>query len=459
MYKSPALAEITYEDLAAKNKQYIWHPFTQMKDYIEDQPVIIAEGKGLKLIDVNGKEYWDGVSSIWLNVHGHNVRELNEAITQQLDKVAHSTLLGMANVPAILLAEKVIKLMPDGLSKVFYSDSGATSVEIAVKMAFQYWQHKGKETKRQFITMKEAYHGDTIGAVSVGAIDLFHKAYSSLLFDCIKIPYPTVYRSPYGKSETVIVHELLKELETLLAQRSDEIAALIIEPIVQGASGIIVMPEGYLRGVRELCTKYEVLMIADEVATGFGRTGKMFACEHEHVTPDLLTAGKGLTGGYLPVAITVASEEIYTAFLGDYEEQKTFFHGHSYTGNPLGCAVAIANLELIEKRNLIQEVEIKSEYLASQLTAFSQLAHVGDIRQKGFMIGIELVRDKDTAEPFDWKDRVGVKVCRRARELGMLLRPLGNVIVFMPPLAAAKEELDEMTDILYQSIRDVTEKK
>ncbi|USK32841.1 adenosylmethionine--8-amino-7-oxononanoate transaminase [Bacillus sp. F19] len=458
MYKSPALTEITYEELAAKNKQYIWHPFTQMKDYIEDQPVIIAEGKGLKLIDVNGKDYWDGVSSIWLNVHGHNVRELNEAITQQLDKVAHSTLLGMANVPAILLAEKVIKLMPDGLSKVFYSDSGATSVEIAVKMAFQYWQHKGKETKRQFITMKEAYHGDTIGAVSVGAIDLFHKAYSSLLFDCIKIPYPTVYRSPYGNSETVIVHELLKELETLLAQRSDEIAALIIEPIVQGASGIIVMPEGYLRGVRELCTKYEVLMIADEVATGFGRTGKMFACEHEHVTPDFLTAGKGLTGGYLPVAITVASEEIYTAFLGDYEEQKTFFHGHSYTGNPLGCAVAIANLELIEKRNLIQEVEIMSEYLASQLTAFSQLAHVGDIRQKGFMIGIELVRDKDTAEPFDWKDRVGVKVCRRARELGMLLRPLGNVIVFMPPLAAAKEELDEMTDILYQSIRDVTEK-
>ncbi|MFY0757342.1 adenosylmethionine--8-amino-7-oxononanoate transaminase [Metabacillus dongyingensis] len=458
MYKSPALAEITYEELAAKNKQYIWHPFTQMKDYIEDQPVIIAEGKGLKLIDVNGKEYWDGVSSIWLNVHGHNIRELNEAIKQQLDKVAHSTLLGMANVPAILLAEKVIKLMPEGLSKVFYSDSGATSVEIAVKMAFQYWQHKGKETKRQFITMKEAYHGDTIGAVSVGAIDLFHKAYSSLLFDCIKIPYPSVYRSPYGSSETVIVHESLKELETLLAQRSDEIAALIVEPIVQGASGIIVMPEGYLRGVRELCTKYEVLMIADEVATGFGRTGKMFACEHEHVTPDLLTAGKGLTGGYLPVAITVASEEIYNAFLGDYEEQKTFFHGHSYTGNPLGCAVAIANLELIEKRNLIQEVEIMSEYLASQLTAFSQLAHVGDIRQKGFMIGIELVRDKDTAEPFDWKDRVGVKVCRRARELGMLLRPLGNVIVFMPPLAAAKEELEEMTAILYQSIRDVTEK-
>lgn len=458
MYKSPALAEITYEELAAKNKQYIWHPFTQMKDYIKDQPVIIAEGKGLKLIDVNGKEYWDGVSSIWLNVHGHNIRELNEAIKQQLDKVAHSTLLGMANVPAILLAEKVIKLMPEGLSKVFYSDSGATSVEIAVKMAFQYWQHKGKETKRQFITMKDAYHGDTIGAVSVGAIDLFHKAYSSLLFDCIKIPYPSVYRSPYGNSETVIVHESLKELETLLAQRSDEIAALIIEPIVQGASGIIVMPEGYLRGVRELCTKYEVLMIADEVATGFGRTGKMFACEHEHVTPDLLTAGKGLTGGYLPVAITVASEEIYKAFLGDYEEQKTFFHGHSYTGNPLGCAVAIANLELIEKRNLIQEVEIMSEYLASQLTAFSQLAHVGDIRQKGFMIGIELVRDKDTAEPFDWKDRVGVKVCRRARKLGMLLRPLGNVIVFMPPLAAAKEELEEMTAILYQSIRDVTEK-
>ncbi|PLR68356.1 adenosylmethionine--8-amino-7-oxononanoate transaminase [Bacillus sp. UMB0893] len=458
MSRSTLETQFSYEELAEMNKKYIWHPFTQMKDYLEDNPVIIAEGKGRKLIDVNGNEYWDGVSSIWLNVHGHNIEELNEAIKQQLGKVAHSTLLGMANVPAILLAEKVVALMPKGLTKVFYSDSGATSVEIAIKMAFQYWQHRGKTEKKQFITMKEAYHGDTIGAVSVGAIDLFHKAYSSLLFECIKMPYPTTYRSPYGIKKSVIVNESLKELEKLLSERSDEIAALIIEPIVQGASGIIVMPEGYLRGVRELCTTYDVLMIADEVATGFGRTGKMFACEHEQVTPDILTAGKGLTGGYLPVAITVATDEIYKGFLGDYEEQKTFFHGHSYTGNPLGCAVAIANLELMEKRNLVKEVEFLSDYLADRLTGFSQLAHVGDIRQKGFMIGIELVRDPGNAEPFDWKERIGVKVCRRAKELGMLLRPLGNVIVFMPPLAASKEELDVMLDILYLSISEVTEK-
>lgn len=379
MSRSTLERQFSYEELAEMNKKYIWHPFTQMKDYLEDNPVIIAEGKGRKLIDVNGKEYWDGVSSIWLNVHGHNIEELNEAIKQQLGKVAHSTLLGMANVPAILLAEKVVALMPKGLTKVFYSDSGATSVEIAIKMAFQYWQHQGKTEKKQFITMKEAYHGDTIGAVSVGAIDLFHKAFSSLLFECIKMPYPTTYRSPYGMNESVIVTESLKELEKLLSERSDEIAALIIEPIVQGASGIIVMPEGYLRGVREICTAYDVLMIADEVATGFGRTGKMFACEHEQVTPDILTAGKGLTGGYLPVAITVATEEIYNAFLGDYEEQKTFFHGHSYTGNPLGCAAAIANLELMEKRNLVKAVEFLSDYLADRLTEFSQLAHVGDI--------------------------------------------------------------------------------
>jgi adenosylmethionine-8-amino-7-oxononanoate aminotransferase len=242
-----------------------------------------------------------------------------------------------------------------------------------------------------------------------------------------------------------------------LETRGHEIAALIIEPIVQGASGIIVMPEGYLRGVRELCAKYDVLMIADEVATGFGRTGKMFACEHEDVTPDILTAGKGITGGYLPVAITVTTDEIYNAFLGEYEEQKTFFHGHSYTGNPLGCAAALANLELFEKTSLVDEVASKSMYLEKRLKEFYELKHVGDVRQKGFMIGIELVKDKEMKEPFEWKERVGVLVCRRTRELGMLLRPLGNVIVFMPPLASTIEELDEMLSILHQAIYDITE--
>ncbi|MDE3838869.1 adenosylmethionine--8-amino-7-oxononanoate transaminase [Bacillus methanolicus] len=449
---------LSYDELAEKNKRYLWHPFTQMKEYIEDDPVIIASGDGRKLRDVQGNEYWDGVSSIWLNVHGHRVPELDQAIRDQLDKIAHSTLLGMANIPAILLAEKLIQLMPPGLAKVFYSDSGATAVEIAIKMAFQYWQHKGQPQKQRFITMKEAYHGDTIGAVSVGAIDIYHKAYSNLLFGSIKVPYPYVYRSPIEGDEQEQTKFFLSELEKTLQAYHQETAALIIEPIVQGASGIIVMPEGYLRGVRELCSKYNVLMIADEVATGFGRTGRLFACNHEEVTPDILTAGKGLTGGYLPVAITVTTDDIYEAFLGDYEELKTFFHGHSYTGNQLGCAVAIANIDLIEKKNLIHEVERNSQYIANRLQEFRQLRHVGDIRQKGFMIGLELVVDRNTKEPYKWSDRIGVRVCRRARELGMLIRPLGNVVVFMPPLASTVEELDSMLDILYKSIKEVTEK-
>ncbi|OLN22179.1 L-lysine--8-amino-7-oxononanoate transaminase [Domibacillus antri] len=448
---------LNYAELAEKNKRYVWHPFTQMKEYIEDDPVIIDSGDGRKLRDVRGNEYWDGVSSIWLNVHGHRVPELDQAIRDQLDKIAHSTLLGMANVPAILLAEKLIQLMPPGLAKVFYSDSGATSVEIAIKMAFQYWQHKGQPQKQRFITMKDAYHGDTIGAVSVGAIDIYRHTYSNLLFSPIHVPYPYVYRSPVEGDEQEQTTFFLAELEKTLQAHHHETAALIIEPIVQGASGIIVMPEGYLKGVRELCSKYNVLMIADEVATGFGRTGRLFACNHEKVTPDILTAGKGLTGGYLPVAITVTTDDIYEAFLGDYEEQKTFFHGHSYTGNQLGCAVAIANLDLMEKKNLVHDVEQKSIYMANRLQKFRQLSHVGDIRQKGFMIGLELVVDRDTKEAYEWSERIGVQVCRRAKDLGMLIRPLGNVVVFMPPLASTTEELESMLDILYQSIQEVTE--
>jgi adenosylmethionine-8-amino-7-oxononanoate transaminase len=446
----------TYEELLEKNKSYLWNPFTQMKDYLEEDPVIIAGGSGRKLIDVQGNEYWDGVSSVWLNVHGHRVPELDQAIRDQLDNIAHSTLLGMANIPAILLAEQLIHLMPPGLAKVFYSDSGATAVEIGIKMAFQYWKNKGLPEKRHFITMKEAYHGDTIGAVSVGAIDQFHLIYSGLLFPSIKVSYPYVYRSPHGDDPGEVAIGHLAELEQVLATRSHEVAALIVE-LVQGAGGIIVMPEGYLKGVRDLCDRYNVLMITDEVATGFGRTGRMFACEHEQVSPDILTAGKGLTGGYLPVAITVTTDEIYDAFYADYEEQKTFFHGHSYTGNQLGCAVALANLELFQKNNLVAHVAQKSKYIEEKLTRFHELRHVGDIRQKGFMIGLELVVNKETKQPYDWTERIGARVCRRTRELGMLLRPLGNVVVFMPPLASTYEELDEMLAILYQAIADVIE--
>jgi lysine--8-amino-7-oxononanoate aminotransferase len=444
----------SYDELAAKNKQFLWHPFTQMKDYVADDPLIIARGEGIKLIDVNGKEYYDGFSSVWLNVHGHNVPELNQALIDQLQQVAHSTLLGMANIPSILLAEKLVKLAPPGLTKVFYSDNGATAVEIAIKMAFQYWQNRGVSGKRSFITMNNAYHGDTIGAVSVGAIPLYHQVYRPLLFTPYTIPYPYPYRQG-GDEEAVAA--TLSELEALLREKSDEIAAMIVEPVVQGASGMIVMPPGCLKRIAELLRAYDVLLIADEVATGFGRTGKMFACEHEGVVPDLMAVAKGITGGYLPVAATLATDRIYDAFFADYEEQKTFFHGHSYTGNPLGCAVALENLRLMEERRIVEEVSRKSVLIEGQLASMLDRPHVGDIRQKGFMAGIELVRDKQTKEPYHWNERVGVRVCRKAREKGMLTRPLGNVIVFIPPLASTEEDLCEMIAILDEAITEVTE--
>ncbi|ARU59791.1 adenosylmethionine--8-amino-7-oxononanoate transaminase [Tumebacillus avium] len=447
----------TYQTLSEKSKKYLWNPFTQMQGYNADQPLIIESAQGVKLRDVTGREYYDGVSSVWLNVHGHNVPELNEAITAQLGKIAHSTLLGMANVPAIELAEQLVQIAPPGLAKVFYSDSGATSVEIAIKMAFQYWQHNGQPEKRSFVTMNNAYHGDTIGAVSVGAIDIYHKAYSSLLFQSYRVDYPYCYRCPLGKDLSDCAFACLQQVESLLQEKGQEIAAFIIEPIVQGASGIITMPEGFLKRLRELCTTYDVLMICDEVATGFGRTGKMFACEHDGVTPDLMCVAKGLTGGYLPVAATLATDEIYDAFLGGYEEKKTFFQGHSYTGNQLGCAVALANLELFRERDLVTDVARKSEHLAARLAMLGERKYVGDIRQRGLMAGIELVKDKASKTEYDWSEKIGLVVSRRACELGMILRPLGNVVVFMPPLGSTITELDEMTDILIQAIIDVTE--
>ncbi|BCJ86994.1 adenosylmethionine--8-amino-7-oxononanoate transaminase [Effusibacillus dendaii] len=444
--------EYSYETLAEKDKRYVWHPFTQMKEYGEEDPVIIVSGSGRKLRDVKGNEYWDGVSSIWLNVHGHRVAELDQAIEQQLKQIAHSTLLGMSNVPAILLAEQLVEISPPGLNKVFYSDNGATSVEIAVKMAFQYWQHRGKPAKTKFVTMQEAYHGDTIGAVSVGAIDLYHKAYSSLLFGAFKAPYPYRYRSPHGER---CAEMCLAETEAILQKHAEQIAALIVEPVVQGASGIIVMPKGYMRSLRELCDRYNVLLIADEVAVGFGRTGKMFACEHDGVTPDLMTVAKGITGGYLPLAATLATDQIYDAFLGDYKQ--TFFHGHSYTGNQLACAVALANLRLFKEQDLVCQTAEKAKYVSKRLAALHQRLHVGDVRQAGLMIGIELVKDKASKQEFPSEERMGAQVCRRSRGLGMLLRPLGNVVVFMPPLSSTYEELEDMLRILEQAIADVTE--
>lgn len=445
------------QSLIEKSKQHLWLPFTQMKDY-DEHPLIIESGEGIKLKDIDGKEYYDGFSSVWLNVHGHRKTELDEAIKKQLGKIAHSTLLGMANVPATELAEILVKISPEKLTRVFYSDSGAEAMEIALKMAFQYWKNTGKPEKQKFISMRNGYHGDTIGAVSVGSIELFHHVYGPLMFDSFKARVPYVYRSESGDPD-VCRDESLEELEKLLIEHHGEIAALSIESMVQGASGMIVMPEGYLAGVRRLCTKYDVLMIVDEVATGFGRTGKMFACEHENVQPDLMAAGKGITGGYLPIAVTFATEEIYKAFYDDYEKLKTFFHGHSYTGNQLGCAVAIENLRLFESEKIVEQVAEKSKALHLLLQDLTSLPHVGDIRQLGFMCGIELVQSKETKRSFPPEQRVGYQVSLKMRELGMLTRPLGDVAAFLPPLASTIEELEAMVSIMKEAIHEVTSRE
>jgi len=442
------------QELIEKSKKYLWLPFTQMKDY-DENPLIIESAEGIKVKDIDGKEYFDGFSSVWLNVHGHRKKELDDAIKKQLNKIAHSTLLGMTNIPATELAEKLVKITPKNLTRVFYSDSGAEAMEIALKMAFQYWKNIGKSEKQTFISMNNGYHGDTIGAVSVGSIELFHHVYGPLMFESYKAPIPFVYRSE-SRNPEICRDECLYKLEQLLIEKHDTIAALAIESMVQGAAGMIVMPEGFLSGVRELCTKYNVLMIVDEVATGFGRTGKMFACEHEGVQPDLMAAGKGITGGYLPIAVTFTTEEIYKAFYDDYSTLKTFFHGHSYTGNQLGCAVAIENLRLFEQDQIVAQVSEKAEHLHKLLLELKDMPSVGDIRQLGFMCGIELVKSKETKESFSLEERMGYKVSLKMRELGMLTRPIGDVIVFMPPLVSTMEDLSAMVNIMKQAIDEVT---
>ncbi|NOX20495.1 MAG: adenosylmethionine--8-amino-7-oxononanoate transaminase [Nitrospirae bacterium] len=443
--------------LEQTDKACIWHPFTQMKQWQEMTPVVIEEGRGEFLKDIYGRWYLDGVASLWVNVHGHRKKEIDEAIKAQIDRISHSTLLGLANVPSVELAERLIKIVPKGLTRVFYSDNGSTSVEIALKMAFQYWKNRGVQGKDAFVCLNNAYHGDTIGAVSVGGIDLFHEIYRPLLFKTYRVPSPYCYRCELGLEPSTCGLKCLEAVEEVLSKHHNEIAAIILEPLVQGAGGMIVHPAGYLKGVRELTKRYNVLLIADEVAVGFGRTGRMFACEHEDVVPDFLCLSKGITGGYLPLAVTVTTDEVYNAFLGEYRELKTFFHGHSYTGNPLACAASLANLELFEKEKTLEGVNKKATILGKWLDEIKELRHVGDARGIGLIGGVELVEDKKSKKPYAFELQMGYRVCNSAREKGLLIRPLGNVIVIMPPLCISEENLQKMLSIIKDSIVEVTE--
>ena len=451
-------------NIQQKDQKFVWHPFTQMKEWEQEAPTIIVKGDGVTLTDIEGKHYLDGTSSLWVNIHGHRHPHINQALLEQMNQISHSTLLGLGNLPSITLAEKLIQIAPSSnaphekLAKVFYSDNGSTAVEIALKIAFGFWQYQGKKQrgKKLFISFENAYHGDTIGSVSLGGIDLFHQTYGPLLFETIKVPAPTCYRCPIGLEYPSCNIACINEVEKKMKEHHYQCAGLIIEPLIQAAAGMLTAPPGYLKKIRELCTRYDILMIADEVATGFGRTGKMFACEHEGVVPDLMALSKGITGGYLPLAVTLTTQQIYDAYLGEYAEFKTFFHGHSYTGNPLGCAAAIANLEVFEKENTLKNLQAKINFVKKKINAWKRWKHVGEIRQAGFMIAIELVVDKQTKQPYPLEKRIGRLVCQEAKARGLILRPLGNVVVLMPPLSIGMGDLEAMVSIVGKAIKKVT---
>jgi adenosylmethionine-8-amino-7-oxononanoate aminotransferase len=417
-------------DPAQLDQQHLWHPFTQQRGWSREEPLLIERGEGSFLFDRDGRAYIDGTSSLWCNVHGHRHPTIDAAVAAQLERVAHSTMLGLSHAGAAELAARLVEIAPAGLERVFYSDSGSTAAEIALKMAFQYQAQRGTEgaRRRSFVKLRNAYHGDTIGSVSVGGIDLFHAAYRPLLFE-------THAAEPGDPAD----------LERVLAAHGEEVAAVIVEPLVQGAAGILVQPPGYLRAVRELCDEHGVLLICDEVATGFGRTGTMFACEQEDVAPDLLCLAKGITGGYLPLAATLATEAIYEGFLGAPEEQRTFFHGHTYTGNPLAVAAALANLDVFESERTIERLQPKIALLGERLREIERMPEVAEVRQRGFMVGIDL-GEHDPAL------RMGHRVTLEARERRALVRPLGDTVVLVPPLSISEEDLNRLLEITVESI-------
>lgn len=420
-------------ELADLDQRVLWHPFTQQAEW---NPLVIARGEGSFLVDEQGGQYLDGVSSLWCNVHGHRHPVLDRALAEQAAKLAHSTFLGLTHEPGIRLAAELVAAAPRGLTRVFYSDSGSTAVEIALKQSFQYWQLKGRTSKQKFLRLGDAYHGDTLGAVGVGGIDLFHRVFGPLLVRSIAVP------SPAGTDGTASLAHLERELES----RAYEIAAFVMEPLVQGAAGMLVHPPGYLAKAAELCRRHSVHLIVDEVATGFGRTGTMFACEHEGVSPDFLCLAKGIAAGYLPLAATLATDEIYAAFLGARAELKHFFHGHTFTANPLACAVGLASLDLLRRETLPNAQRLQPAFDAA-LSRMTTVPGVREVRHRGLMAGIELAPREGRF--------LGVEVCDRIRNHGVILRNLGDVVVWMPPLSLSTDELALLERATTAAIQEV----
>jgi adenosylmethionine---8-amino-7-oxononanoate aminotransferase len=452
----------------------VWHPFTQMRDWLKREPIVIVSGTGAVLRDVKGREFLDANSSIWTNLHGHNHPKINAAINRQLKKIAHSSALGFANEPASLLAEKLVGIanpkfkreaVSPQLGKVFFSDDGSTAMEVALKLAYAFARRSGRP-RPKFLSLDGAYHGDTVGAVSLGHIDLFHKAYGGLLFKSDKTPAPYCYRCPHNRATPERADartyrkcnwECVATLEQRFAaqkKKANPYAAFIFEPLMQGAAGMIAQPEGWLKRAADIARGHRAQLIADEVMTGFGRTSANFACHREGVQPDFLALAKGLTGGYLPMAATLTTQKVFDAFLGKYEEFKTFFHGHSYTGNQVGASAALASLEILQSKESIRSRKILERTLREELESLWQLPNVGDIRQVGLAIGIELVRDWRTREPFDLSERAGIRVCDAMGKRGVLTRPIGNVIVLLPPYCTTQAQARRMVRVVCEACHE-----
>jgi adenosylmethionine-8-amino-7-oxononanoate transaminase len=461
--------------LAKLDRKFVWHPFTQMRDWLRREPVVIASGKGAVLRDVRGREYLDANSSIWTNLHGHNHPKINAAISRQLKKIAHSSALGFANEPASLLAEKLVlaagsksKAQNPKLAKVFFSDDGSTALEVALKLAYEFSRRtRGKKNHPKFLSLDGAYHGDTVGAVSLGHIDLFHKSFSGLLFKTDKVMSPYCYRCPFNRAKPErddarnyrkCDWECVGKVEKKFAaqkRKGNPYAAFVFEPLIQGAAGMIPQPDGWLKHVTEIARGHGALLVADEVMTGFGRTNNLFASHKENVRPDFLCLAKGLTGGYLPMAATLTTQKIFDAFLGEYHEFKTFFHGHSYTGNQLGAAASLASLEILLGEKSIQLRKNLEKQSREELKSLWRLPNVGDIRQVGLVAGIELVKNWRTRGSFDLRERAGIRVCEAMAKRGVLTRPVGNVIVLMPPYCTTAEQARKMVSALHGSIQEV----
>lgn len=457
--------------LAQLDHKYVWHPFTQMRDWLKREPIVIAEGNGAELQDVRGRKFLDANSSIWTNLHGHNHQKINSTISRQLKKIAHSSALGFANEPASLLAEKLVRLTNGKLNKVFFSDDGSTAIEVALKLAYQFSRRTKKIKDPKFLSLSGAYHGDTVGAVSLGHIDLFHKVYGRLLFKTDKVASPYCYRCKFNRAKPErddarnyrkCNWECIGGFEQNFSaqkKRRNPYSAFVFEPLIQGAAGMIPQPDGWLKQASEIARGCGALLIADEVMTGFGRTGKLFACQKENIQPDFLCLAKGMTGGYLPMAATLTTQKVFDAFLGEYHEFKTFFHGHSYTGNQLGAAASLASLEILQSKNSIRARKNLEENLRNELKPLWHLPNVGDVRQVGLIAGIELVKNWRTREPFDLRERAGIRVCDEMVKRGVLTRPIGNVIVLMPPYCTTATQLKKIIATLRESIVAVFGKK